>query len=328
MGFRLRWILWFASGCFRLWRSRSADATLKVCAAFTSWVRGPGSTPWTAHVSGRLAAAVALLAASVTAGSALAFVVGDHGSRPSAIGRLNVDTPTGCAEAFDPEVAEPAPAPTSIAVEPPFDIPRATAPATTAPDDPTTTATAPVDPQPRVPERVLYVGDSIAWQTSGALKKLLPDTQVDTLVYGGTAPCDWVSAVTNYPHDADVVLFSFMGNNVTEATGHATGEALLTQYRDELRAMCAELAPARCVAVGQPVPGPDVERTFGVEGEPTAMYQHEGQNGSWEFVDAGAAVETADGGFDPSVREADGVHLNAVGVERFATAIAHYLLDN
>ena len=91
--------------------------------------------------------------------------------------------------------------------------------------------------------------------------------------------------------------------------------------------MCAALAPARCVAVGQPMLGPDVERTFGVDSEPTAMYQHEAEVGSWEFVDAGAAVETADGGFDPSVREADGVHLNAIGVERFATAIANYLLD-
>jgi hypothetical protein len=187
------------------------------------------------------------------------------------------------------------------------------------------TAIAPDDPQPRVPERVLYVGDSIAWQTSGMLQELLPDTDVDSLVYGGTAPCDWISAVVNYPHDVDVVLFSFIGNNLTEATGHATGEALLTQYRDDLKAMCGELAPARCVAIGQPVPGPDVERAFGVNDEPTEMYRHEAQVGSWEFVDAGAAVETAEGRFDPFVREADGVHLNPVGVERFALAIACYL---
>jgi hypothetical protein len=274
----------------------------------------------------------------VTAGFALAYVVGDHGTSPSAIGPLNTVTPAACAEVPAPEVAEPAPAPTSIGGEPPVETTGATAPAdtravttvpaTTAPNDPTTIATPPVDPQPRVPEHALYVGDSIAWQTSGTLQELLPDTEFDTLVYGGTAPCDWVSAVNNYPHEVDVVLFSFMGNNLTEATGHATGEALLTQYRDDLKKMCAALAPARCVAVGQPVTGPDVERTFGVDGEPTDMYQHEAQIGSWEFVDAGAAVETADGGFDPSVREADGVHLNPVGVERFAAAIAHYLLEN
>jgi hypothetical protein len=248
----------------------------------------------------------------MTAGFALAYVVGDDASSPSAIGRLNADTPAACADASDPDVAAP-------------DDTTTTA---TAPVDSTTIATVPGDPQPRVPERVLYVGDSIAWQTSGPLQELLPDTEVDTLVYGGTAPCDWVSAVTNYPHEVDVVLFSFMGNNLTEATGHVTGEVLLTQYRDNLKVMCAAVAPARCVTVGQPVPGPDVELTFGVDGEPTAMYQHEAEVGSWEFVDAGAAVETADGGFDSSVREADGVHLNAVGVERFATAIAHYLLDN
>jgi len=271
----------------------------------SSRLRRPGWTWWTARVRRRLTTAVGLLAVLTTAGFAVVYVFGDDASTPSAIGRRQTDTPAACADPSDPG------APTTTG---------------SAPGGPTTTAPAPVDTQPRVPARALYVGDSIAWQTSAALQELLPDIDVDTLVYGGTAPCDWVSAVTSYPHDVDVVLFSFMGNNLTEGTGHATGEALLTQYRADLKAMCAALAPARCVAVGQPVPGPDVERTFGVDGEPTAMYQHEAQIGSWEFVDAGAAVETADGGFDPAVRDADGVHLNAVGVDRFATAIASYLL--
>jgi hypothetical protein len=175
--------------------------------------------------------------------------------------------------------------------------------------------------------RVLYVGDSLAWQTADPLRQQLPGVAVDLFVYGGTAPCDWVDRVAAYAdvYEPDVVLFSFLGNNLTEPTGHATGGALLSQYRDDLHEICAIVAPARCVAVGQPALGPGVPRN--IEGDqPTTMYREEAAGGSWEFVDAGAAVESALGGFDPRLRAADGVHLTDEGAARFAAVLAAYLL--
>ena len=187
---------------------------------------------------------------------------------------------------------------------------------------------APTPAPPPPPRRVLYVGDSMAWATAGELQDRLPGTQVDALVFGGTAPCDWArGAVADHPQPVDAVVFSFIGNNMTECAGHATGDALLAQYRDDLTAICEQAAPARCVAVGQPALGPAVDRNLGPGDQPTSMYRHEAAAGRWEFVDAGAAVETAVGGFDAALRDGDGVHFNEAGAERFAAAIADYLLS-
>jgi lysophospholipase L1-like esterase len=70
-----------------------------------------------------------------------------------------------------------------------------------------------------------------------------------------------------------------------------------------------------------------VTPNFAPGDQPTATYRELAAGGAWEFVDAGAAVETTDGSFDPTLRDPDGVHLNDAGVARFAAAIADYLVS-
>jgi lysophospholipase L1-like esterase len=134
-------------------------------------------------------------------------------------------------------------------------------------------------------------------------------------------PADSVLAVAR----PDVVVFTFLGNNLTACAGGLTGDNLLAQYAADLEELCRRVAPAPCVAVGQPALGPDVVRNLPAPDEPTALFRERAAHGEWGFVDLGAMVEHDDGSFDPVMRMPDGVHLNAVGADRFGSTLAAYL---
>lgn len=95
---------------------------------------------------------------------------------------------------------------------------------------------------PEQPVRVLLVGDSLAWEAQGSFSLVLTASrraQVQTMVYGGTAICDWLprleAELQAFRPQATVVEFS--GNNLTPCmqdpatgTGYA-GAALVAKYR-------------------------------------------------------------------------------------------------
>jgi hypothetical protein len=172
--------------------------------------------------------------------------------------------------------------------------------------------------------RVLYVGDSMAWTSQHDLAALIAPWRLDTATFGGTAPCDWIERVRDAVADARpaIVVVSFLGNNLTPCTAGATGVDLLDAYRRDVGSICLAAWPARCLVVGQPTVPADVGWTMPPSDEPTAMYRAGAARGSWSFIDAGAAVELPDGGFDPSLRDPDRVHFTPEGAHRYASAIA------
>jgi GDSL-like Lipase/Acylhydrolase family len=177
--------------------------------------------------------------------------------------------------------------------------------------------------------RLLYVGDSLAWLTEQHLRSMLSGDVVDMMTFGGTAPCDWVGRVIDQAAvaSADLVVISFLGNNLTPCTGNALGQPLLDAYQRDLSTMCAAVAPARCVLVGQPTVPIDVGWNMPGGDQPTTMYRALAEEGQWGFVDAGSAVETADGRFDPALRSEDRVHFSDDGARRYAATIARFVDD-
>ena len=175
---------------------------------------------------------------------------------------------------------------------------------------------------------VLYIGDSMASSTKDALSAQLPAWHFAQLTFGGTAPCDWNDGrVRNLAAsvEPDLVVFSFLGNNLTPCTGGATGQALTDNFFTHLAAICRDVAPARCVAVGQPALGPWVSSSFLSVEQPTDMYRREARAGRWGFVDAGSAVESSSGSYVAEYRSSDGIHFNAAGGAAFARTLAGYL---
>lgn len=113
-------------------------------------------------------------------------------------------------------------------------------------------------PHDGVQRRILFVGDSLGEQSLPWVVSGLPGWRVDSLVYGGTAACDWIDlagdvAAATHP---DLVVFTFVGNALTPCTGFLRGVPLLQGYLSDLDRLCAAVSPAPCVAVGQPVLAP------------------------------------------------------------------------
>ncbi|MGD9701747.1 MAG: SGNH/GDSL hydrolase family protein [Acidimicrobiia bacterium] len=186
-------------------------------------------------------------------------------------------------------------------------------------------------PAPRNPDgrfTVLYVGDSMAWSTKDALSDDLAGWHFAQLTFGGSAPCDWNDGRARDLARLvapDLVVFSFIGNNMTSCTGGAIGQALTDNYFVHLAEICDDVAPARCVAVGQPTLGPWVASSFLSVEQPTDMYRREARAGRWGFVDAGSAVESASGSYVAEYRQSDGIHFNEAGGAAFAATLATYL---
>jgi hypothetical protein len=174
-------------------------------------------------------------------------------------------------------------------------------------------------------------------------------------VYGGTAPCDWALDEVA-AGKGDLVVMSFTGNSVTPcmsdgAGGYLQDEALVAKYAEDLEALVDGFRDvgAEVLLVGQPERGPNAAGVEDVR-PLNELYESLAEQDGVSFVDAGAAVETEDGGFardlpclpdeqecGPSgrnaVRSSDGVHLcpqlhqgacpvYASGAFRFADAIA------
>ena len=206
---------------------------------------------------------------------------------------------------------------------------------------------------------VTLIGDSLADQAQPVLSSLIAPTALVSKHFGGTAPCDWLG--TDFELDAtSVAVVTFAGNSLTPCMTAADntsphGQALVDRYRADLATLVAEVRAtgARVLIVGQPVrvgPLPDV--AIEVEGINAIAVELANQDGV-AFVDAGAAVEDADGRFTVSlpclpgeetcgpdgtnvVRSDDGVHfcpgastfpclVYSSGAFRFASAIVEGL---
>jgi hypothetical protein len=200
------------------------------------------------------------------------------------------------------------------------------------------------------------VGDSLAEQAAPYLAVLLDGKTLVPRFFGGTAPCDW-REMDLQATASSVVVISFTGNSMTPCMsdgfgGQLHGKYLVAKYRVDLNVLLDRVRTVGAVAllVGQPphsdaLPGNDDLNAI------NEMYAGlAGTNGVF-FVDAGAAVENADGTYAKTlpclpdevecgpagtnvVRNDDGVHfcpgppsldpcaVYSSGAFRFARAIA------
>lgn len=167
---------------------------------------------------------------------------------------------------------------------------------------PVAAAVGPVWPAPTTAAtRLVLIGDSLALETSEPIKFLTAPKEFVPRFFGGTAPCDWVDDDI-HADSATVVVISFTGNSLTPCMSDGAGgfldhEPFAAEYRGDLEVLIsrARRAGARVVLVGQPERAAHFdhhERVTAING----MLQKFASE--WEFVsfvDAGAAVETADG---------------------------------
>jgi hypothetical protein len=203
---------------------------------------------------------------------------------------------------------------------------------------------------------VMLIGDSLADQAAPYLAPLLRGRRLVPEFFGGTAPCDWLTKHGPITAGSTVVI-SFTGNSLTPcmadaAGGHLAGVAVVNRYRADVTTLIAQAAAARAhvLLVGQPVHvdligGNDIIRSL------NSIYAGMAALPDVGYVDAGAAVENANGSFahdlpclageptcGPSgsnvVRSDDGLHFcpgapgqgacaeYSSGAFRFASAIA------
>ena len=153
---------------------------------------------------------------------------------------------------------------------------------------------------------VVLVGDSLAEQTAPYLGPLLRGRQLIPQFFFGTAPCDWLGKDLQVTAGS-VVVISFTGNSMTPCMAdndgsHLAGQAVVDKYTLDVTALIGEAltAGARVLLVGQPVrasstPGNDVVAGL------NHAYSHLANQHNVTLVDAGAAVENADGSFAQSL---------------------------
>jgi len=149
---------------------------------------------------------------------------------------------------------------------------------------------------------VLY-GDSLAWEARDqftAAFAVLPDVQVTTRTFGGTATCDWLERMRQDAASLrpGAVVVEFSGNALTEcmedlAGRPLSGDAYLARYRDDTETVLDIFEPygTRVYFAGSPMPDP--ARVTGARGnELNALYAAEATSHPTgvEYVDAGAAV--------------------------------------
>jgi hypothetical protein len=187
-------------------------------------------------------------------------------------------------------------------------------------------------PSRSAPERVDLFGDSLGYQAEPYLDTFFAETHdytVSSYTYGGTATCDWLNtmaaAAAQRPRDA---LFVFSGNAFTPCMD---GVALRSpQYYDLYTAYTVRAigifsaVGAHVFLVGTPVD----ESSVGGWNQLDDLYWQLAQANPLvvTYVDAGASVETATGGFtwvlpcmrvEPTcgpdgsnvVRSPDGIHF-------------------
>ena len=217
---------------------------------------------------------------------------------------------------------------------------------------PTETATPAV---PAAVNQVVFIGDSLGEQTAPYLQPLIGNRAFVAHVFGGTAPCDWLGKDLSVT-PTSIAVITFIGNSSSAcmadgAGGFLHGQALVDKYRSDVVGLVAQVrsSGAQVLMVGQPQRLGDANVDIEVAGL-NALYAGMAEPGAVAFVDAGAAVEDANGAFvlrlpcmpgetqcDPdgtiAVRSEDGVHFcsNAAatgcseyssGAFRFAATLA------
>jgi hypothetical protein len=182
------------------------------------------------------------------------------------------------------------------------------------------------------PELVDLFGDSLGYQAEPYLDTFLAlthDYRVSNYTYGGTAPCDWLSTMAVAAADRpQAVILVFSGNAFTPCMD---GVALRSPQYYDLYTTFTEQAIGIFSAVGAHVflVGAPVDE-FSVAGwnHLNDLYRRLAQANplTVTYVDAGASVETATGGYawalpcmsiEPScggggtnvVRSPDGIHF-------------------
>ena len=191
------------------------------------------------------------------------------------------------------------------------------------------------------PVRVLIVGDSIVHQPDAVLRQWFGSSGIDLELrrYAGTAMCDWLKDMKEaiVELDPDVVIASFVGNNLTTCmtnrTGSEFGQVWLDAYASDARTMARgatsrgadfyitevlpmrdDLGPEALEEVFRTTPG--VSAMF-----PTDRYFAEDSAGSGGWALSLPAMYP----WEPSsarVRSVHEVHLAPLGEIRFAVMLA------
>ncbi len=204
-------------------------------------------------------------------------------------------------------------------------------------------------------DQVVFIGDSLGEQVAPYLQSLVGNRAFVPHVYGGTAPCDWLGKDLSLTPTSMAVI-TFIGNSSSAcmadgAGGVLHGQALVDRYRSDMIELVAQVrsSGAQVLLVGQPQRLGDASVQAEISGL-NALYAGLAEPGAVSFVDAGAAVEDANGAFalrlpclpgetqcdadgSIAVRSEDGVHFcsNATvtgcsqyssGAFRFAATIA------
>ncbi len=151
--------------------------------------------------------------------------------------------------------------------------------------------------------RVVLLGDSLAQESAPFVQYLTSPRAFVPKFWGGTAPCDWATADLQ-ANRRTVVVITFTGNSLTPcmvdgAGGFLTDQALVDQYRHDVGALVdrARRAGASVVLVGQPVRAAQFEADVEVAGINAVYAEMAAAITHVSYVDAGAAVEGADGTF-------------------------------
>jgi hypothetical protein len=151
--------------------------------------------------------------------------------------------------------------------------------------------------------RLVLVGDSLAQEVTPYLQFLTPGKTFVPKFWGGTAPCDWRD-VNLQANRSTVVVITFTGNTLTECMsdgegGHLVDEALVERYRHDIGVLIdkARRVGARVVLVGQPLRAASFDADVEVNGINEVYQDYAAMFPYVSFVDAGRAVETADGQF-------------------------------
>ena len=203
---------------------------------------------------------------------------------------------------------------------------------------------------------VVLVGDSLAEQAAQFLPSMIGTKSFTPQFFGGSAPCDWLGKDLRIT-PSSIVVISFTGNAISPCMsdgggGQLQGQAVIDKYRSDVAALIGEARTVRAqvILVGQPIEGDNVGGNDIVAGLNASSVDFAKQSGVL-FVDAGAAVENADGTFAASlpcvpneqecgpsgsnvVRNDDGLHfcpgspppgpcaVYSSGAFRFAQAVA------
>lgn len=151
-------------------------------------------------------------------------------------------------------------------------------------------------------DQVVLIGDSLGEQTAPYLAPMVESRSFVTQVFGGTAPCDWLGRDLSVT-PTSVAVITFIGNSSSAcmsdgAGGFLHGQALVDKYRSDVVALVAQVRTtgAQVLMVGQPQRQGDVNVEIEVAGL-NALYSGLAEPGAVSYVDAGAAVEDANGGF-------------------------------